>query len=330
MRHAISVRWTRLGAAVVAAGAALALAVAGAQSAQALDPTNVGLGTADSYEVLAATTVTNTLATTVNDGDVGLDPGTSVVGFPPGIINNGVIHATDAQAEQAQADVVTAYNDAAGRTPDETNIIDLSGRTLVPGVYAGDALGLTGTVTLSGSASSVFIFQAASTLITGSGSVVAFQGGANECNVYWKVGSSATLGSNSVFYGTILALASVTANTGANITGRLFARTGAVTLDSNVLTRSADCPARSAIVASTPSQATQTRNATNARLLAAQTAAAASAASAAAAARAAALAATGTNPTVQTLAASGFLVAGALLFASARLRKERRAAHRAS
>jgi hypothetical protein len=321
------VRFSRLGAVVVAGGAALVLAVVGAQSAQAVTPTTVGLGTADSYEVLAATTVTNTLATVVNDGDVGLFPGTAVVGFPPGIINNGVIHATDAQAEQAQADVVTAYNDAAGRLPDETNIIDLAGRTLVPGVYSGGALSLTGTVTLNGDASSVFIFQAASTLITSSASTVAFIGGANECNVFWKVGSSATLGSNSTFYGTILALTSVTANTGATITGRLFARNGAVTLDSNTLNRSTDCAARSAIVASTPSATITARNA--ALAAAARAASAATAASAAAAARTAAeLAATGTDPTVPTAVGSLLLVSGALLFVFAR-RARRVARHRA-
>ncbi|MCU1558339.1 MAG: hypothetical protein JWN09_2334 [Microbacteriaceae bacterium] len=295
------------------------LVVGGAEQASALTPPSIGLGAADSYEVLAATTVTNTLATVVNNGDVGLSPGTSVTGFPPGVINNGVIHAADAQAEQAQASLVTAYNDAAGRLPDESNIIDLAGRTLVPGVYSGGALALTGALTLNGDASSVFIFQAASTLITASASTVQFIGGANECNVFWQVGSSATLGSNSVFYGTIMALTSVTANTGATVTGRLLARNGAVTLDSNVITRSSACAPRSAIVASTPSSATLAQQAA-----AVAAARAAAATAAAAAARAAELAATGSNPTVPVTAGVLLLGSGLLLFVLGRRKATRR------
>ncbi|WP_354568098.1 ice-binding family protein [Glaciihabitans sp. UYNi722] len=300
---------TGLGAGLVAV-----VVLASSDAASAVTPPNVGLGTADSYNVLASTTVTNTGNSVINDGDVGLDPGTSVVGFPPGQINNGVIHATDAQAEQAQVDVTTAYNDAAGRTPDVSNLIDLGGQTLAPGVYSGDALSINGDLTLNGDASSVFIFQAASTLITGSASRVLFIGGANQCNVYWKVGSSATLGSGSTFVGTILALASITANTGATITGRLLARNGAVTLDDNVISRSTECGARSAIVASSPS------NATIARLAAQRQAAAAAAASAASAADARAAAAsgptlpsTGFDSTAPTIAGSLLIFAGLIL-----------------
>ncbi len=110
------------------------LVLASVQSASALDPTTVGLGVADSYGVLGATTVSNTGPSVVTNGDIGLSPGSAVVGFPPGVQANGVIHAEDAQALQAQAAATTAYLDAAGRTTDETNIIDLSGRALVPGV----------------------------------------------------------------------------------------------------------------------------------------------------------------------------------------------------
>jgi hypothetical protein len=225
-----------------------------ALAAGSAQPT-VGLGTADSYEVIGSTTVTNTGPSILNSGDLGLSPGSAVTGFPPGLINNGVKHAADAQSQQAQKDVTTAYNDAAGRTPDVSNNIDLAGLTLVPGVYAGNTLSLNGTVTLNGGPNDVFIFQAASTLITGSASVVAFTGGANACNVFWQVGSSATLGTASTFAGTILALTSITATTGATVTGRLFARTGAVTLDSNVITRPADCAARSAVLASSKTSA---------------------------------------------------------------------------
>ncbi len=286
----------RLAYLATASALAVLLALGGANQANAagsVQPT-VGLGTADSYEVLASSTVTNTGVTTINNGDVGLSPGTSITGFPPGVINNGVIHDTDAQAQQAQADLTTAYNDAAGRSPDVSNIIDLSGQTLVPGVYSGNALALNGTVTLDGSASSVFIFQAASTLITSSASVVAFTGGANSCNVFWQVGSSATLGTGSVFAGTIMALTSITADTSATISGRLLARNGAVTLDSNVITRPASCTARTAIVASTPTAAqTAAAQAAAAQAAAAQAAAARAAAAQAAAAQAASAAASG-------------------------------------
>ncbi|HEY0259773.1 MAG TPA: ice-binding family protein [Lacisediminihabitans sp.] len=275
--------------------ALVVLGSAGPASAAGSTQAAVGLGTADSYEVLAGSTVTNTGATTVENGDVGLSPGTAVTGFPPGVIANGVIHAADAQAQQAQADLTTAYNDAAGRSPDESGIIDLAGRTLVPGVYSGNALALNGTVTLDGSASSVFIFQAASTLITASASTVAFTGGANSCNVFWQVGSSATLGTGSTFAGTIMALTSITANTNATIDGRLLARNGAVTLDSDVITRPASCGPRTGIVASTPTP----------EQIAAAQAAAAQAAAAQAAAAAAAAAAARTGAPSGSLAESG-------------------------
>ncbi|WP_213815723.1 ice-binding family protein [Glaciihabitans sp. dw_435] len=230
----------------IAAGTLLVLS--GGTPAHAAE-SSVGLGTAESFSVLGATAVTNTLSTTVQ-GDLGVSPGSSITGFPPGLVSNGTVHTTDAVAAQAQAAVTTAYNDAAGRSPLTSGLGDLAGLTLVPGVYSGNELGLTGTVTLAGDASSVFIFQAASTLITASASRVVLTGGASACNVYWQVGSSATLGTASTFFGTILAQASVTATTGATITGRLFARTGAVTLDSNVINRPTGCTAVAAPVPS--------------------------------------------------------------------------------
>jgi Ice-binding-like len=273
---------------VLTAGALALLSPEMALAAGSAQPT-VGLGTADAYEVIGGTTVTNTGPSILNNGDLGLSPGTAVTGFPPGLINNGVKHAADAQALQAQTDVTTAYNDAAGRTPDVSNNIDLAGQTLVPGVYAGNTLSLNGTVTLNGGPNDVFIFQAASTLITGSASVVAFTGGATACNVFWQVGSSATLGTASSFAGTILALTSITATTGATVTGRLFARNGAVTLDSNVITRPAGCAARSAILTSTKTPAqTAAAAAVVAHTAAVKTAAAQRAAVKAAAAKAAA------------------------------------------
>ena len=197
----------------------------------------VGLGTAASFAVLAGTTVTNTGPSTIR-GDLGVSPGTAVTGFPPGTVSNGAIHTADVVAGQAQAAVTTAYIDAAGRSSSGRVSADLGGQTLVAGVYTGGALALNGTLTLDarGNPGAVFVFQAASTLITGSTSKVALIGGATACNVFWQVGSSATLGTNSVFVGTVLALTSVSATTGASITGRLLARNGAVTLDSNVVT----------------------------------------------------------------------------------------------
>ena len=196
----------------------------GASAAQA----PVNLGTAASFAVLAGTTVTNTGSSTIN-GDLGVDPGTAVTGFPPGTLN-GTQHDADAVALQAQSDLTTAYNDAASRTPAASAPADLSGETLAPGVYKNaTSLGLTGTVTLNaeGNPDAVFIFQAGSTLITGSGSHVALTGGAQACNVFWQVGSSATLGTNSTFVGNILALQSISVTTGATIDGRALARNGA-------------------------------------------------------------------------------------------------------
>jgi hypothetical protein len=216
----------------------------GASAAQA----PVNLGTAASFAVLAGTTVTNTNTPTTINGNLGVDPGSAVTGFPPGTVN-GTQHDADPVALQAQSDLTTAYNDAASRTPAASVPADLSGETLVPGVYKNaTALGLTGTVTLNaeGNPDAVFIFQAGSSLITGSGSHVALTGGAQACNVFWQVGSSATLGTNTTFVGNILAQQSITVTTGASIDGRALARTGAVTLDDNTIT-AANCATTSPI-----------------------------------------------------------------------------------
>jgi len=212
----------------------------------------VGLGTAGSFAVLAGSTVTNTGPSVIN-GDLGVSPGTSITGFPPGLVN-GTQHSADAVALQAQKDLTIAYNDAAGRAPTATVTADLGGQTLVAGVYTGTTLSLTGTLTLDaqGNPNAVFIFQSAKTLITASASRIVLINGADPCNVFFQVGSSATLGTNSVFVGTILALTSITANTGATVAGRLLARNGAVTLDSNTITRP-NCSVASTTSASTTS-----------------------------------------------------------------------------
>ncbi len=217
-------------------GAVMVLAaVAGAPSAFAAQAT-VGLGTTAPFAVLAGTDITNTSPSTIS-GDIGVDPGAAITGFPPGTVN-GTTHAADAVALQAQSDLTTAYTDAANRTPvtAEANP-DLTGLTLAPGTYSAGAMGLSGTVTLDGQGdpNAVFIFQAASTLITGSGSKVALIGGAQPCNVFWQVTSSATLGTNSTFVGTVMALTSAAVQTGATVQGRILARNGGVTLDDNTI-----------------------------------------------------------------------------------------------
>jgi hypothetical protein len=200
----------------------------------------VGLGTASTYSVLGGASVTNTGATTLQ-GDVGVSPGTSITGFPPGIVG-GVSHAADAQALQAKTDLVTAYNDAAGRAMTANVGSTLGGSTLTTGVYtASSSAGLTGTLTLDaqGDPTAVFIFQIGSTLTTASASSVSMINGAQPCNVFWQIGSSATLGTGSNFVGTIMAQASVTVTTGVTVKGRALARTGSVTLDTDVFTNPA-------------------------------------------------------------------------------------------
>jgi hypothetical protein len=211
----------------------LALLVGDALAAQP----PVGLGTDGSFAVLAGQTVTNTGPSTIN-GDLGVSPGAAVTGFPPGTVN-GTIHEADAVAGQAQLDLTTAYNDAAGRTPFVMVPADLTGLTLTPGVYKNaSALGLTGALTLNaqGNPSAVFIFQAGSTLITGSGSSVNLINGAQPCNVFWQVGSSATLGTTTSFVGNILALSSITLNNGVTLDGSALARNGSVTLINDTIT----------------------------------------------------------------------------------------------
>jgi len=226
--------------------------------ASAAGPSPVGLGTAAAFAVLAGTpAVTSTGATTIT-GDLGIHPAAAVTGFPPGIVN-GTIHAADAVALQAKNDLVSAYVDAAGRPATATHGT-LGGLTLVGGVYnaGGVTLGLTGTLTLDGQndPSSVWIFQATSDLVTASSSSVSFINGAQPCNVFWQVTSSATLGSGSTFGGTILALTSITMNSGVSVNGRALARNGDVTLISDAITRSTCVAATTATpvatVAATP------------------------------------------------------------------------------
>jgi len=207
--------------------------------------TSVGLGTADSFAVLAGSGVTNTGPSVIN-GDLGTSPTPAVTGFggaPNGTVN-GSIHQADALAGRAKDDLTTAYNDAAGQGPANTLATELGSQTLTPGVYnsASGTFGITGTLTLNaqGNPDAVFIFKMASTLITASASQVSLINGAQPCNLFWQVGSSATLGTSSAFAGNILALESISLNSGVTVSGRLLARNGAVTLINDTITR-ADC-----------------------------------------------------------------------------------------
>jgi LPXTG-motif cell wall-anchored protein len=217
--------------------------------------------TAANYSVLAGATVTNTGPSVLNNS-AGLSPGSSIVGFPPGIVlPPGTVDATSPAAAQAQLDLNAAYDNAAGRPLNATVTNDLTGLTLVGGVYAGPSkspLSLSGTLVLDGAGdpNSVFIFQTDSTLITGSASTVSLINGAQECNVFWQVGSSATLGTGSVFAGNILALADISVTTGVTIHGRALARSaGAVTLDTDVFT-SPTCDLTTPVVTTTTTPAT--------------------------------------------------------------------------
>ena len=192
------------------------------------------LGAAATFAVLAGSTVTNTGATVVT-GNLGASPGSAVTGFPPGVLR-GAKHVADPMSARAMADLTTAYNDLAGRTLAPISVAgNIGGRTLTPGLYKStSSLEISsGDLTLSGNG--VFIFQIASTLTTTSGRAVVLSGGARASNVFWQVGSSATLGTTSTFKGTIMADQSISLNTGAKLNGRALARIGAVSLAGNTV-----------------------------------------------------------------------------------------------
>lgn len=217
------IRTTILTTAAVFAG----VSSAGAQS----------LGTAESFAVLGGSEVTNT-GPTVITGNLGVNPGTAITGFPPGIVL-GTIHGANAVTLQAQSDLTIAYNSLVGLPCDfDMTGMDLGGRTLTTGIYCFDtSAGLTGTLTLDaeGNPDATFIFQVGSTLTTATGSRVVMINEGNPCNVFWQVGSSATIGTATEFAGNIVALASISLTTGATLVGRALARNGAVTMDTNTI-----------------------------------------------------------------------------------------------
>ena len=249
---------------VLACAALLVGAFPGIGQASPARATSPTLGTAASFAVLAGSTVTNTGATTVN-GNLGVSPGSAVTGFPPGTVTGGAIHAGDAVAAQAQNDATTAYNNLAGQACN-TNLTgqDLGGKTVIPAVYCfSTSAQLTGALTLDGQGNpgSVFIFQIGSTLITAAGSSVLLINGAQACNVFWQVGSSATIGTNTSFAGSILASTSITLNNSARVDGRALAHNGAVTMDTNRVAAS-QCSAAPAATATSTATRVATLTAT--------------------------------------------------------------------
>ena len=206
---------------------------------QIISMTTVSLGSSSDLAVLAGSSVTSTGATVIT-GDLALSPGSSIGGFPPGILN-GTQHINDATANQGKLDLTAAYNDAAGRT--STDIVTLSGNigglTLTPGLYKStSSLSISSgdlTFDAKGNSSAVFIIQIASSFTTTSGRKVILSGGALASNIFWQVGSSATFGTTSVMKGTVMAMQSITLNTGAKIDGKVLARTGGITMAGNTI-----------------------------------------------------------------------------------------------
>jgi hypothetical protein len=316
--------------------AAIAITLVATTPAVAAGPTAIDLGTASSFAVLGASAVTNTGGSVLN-GDLGLSPDTLLKGFPPGTLNGG-LHYTDAVAAGAQSDLTTAYVIAANLTPATTvGLSDLNGMTLVGGIYSGGALSLPvgGEVTLDGGGdpSSVWVFQAASSLVANSGSSVTLINGANACNIFWQVTSSATIGTNADFVGTVMALTSIQAQTGATINGRLLARNGAVTLDDNLITSSGCTPVTATgtlpagVTVTTTGSTTTGIYGPDAETLIAAPPGGGGGGAAGGGTSIAALAETGVSDQLGYLGLGLLLIGGALVFTA---RAERRKAHRAA
>ena len=250
----------RLGAGFIAFTMATAGLFMFGASANAASVQAVPLGTSGDFSVLAGSAVTN-VGVSLFSGSVGVWPGTAITNVSPAmVLSPGTIEAGTSVAQQAQADLTSAYNNAELRTPDFTTATaQLGGLSLIGGVYAAPgnaALGLTGNLTLDGGGdtNSVFIFQTDFALDTAAASNVLLINGAQECNVFWQVGSSATLGASSTFVGTILAQTAITVGATVNFRGHALARDGAVTLDSDIFTT----PTCAVVAPTTTTEATTT------------------------------------------------------------------------
>ena len=221
--------------------ATIAFAIfAGSVSGASFAQTIPDLGEAAQFSVLAGSTVTNT-GSSIITGELGVSPGTAITGFPPGIVRLGQIRSNDAIAAQAVADTLVAYNNLAGQAVTTEQAAALgSGMVLIPGVYHfTSAADITGSLVLDaqGNSTAVFVFQVEEALTLNNNAAINLINGATASNVFWQVGTSATLGTSSAFYGSILAGAGITLNTGATLVGRALAGT-AVTLDGNTVTLS--------------------------------------------------------------------------------------------
>lgn len=224
------------------AGVILAVVLALAAAPAVVQAAPVDLATVRPFVVLGGTTVTNTGPSVLNGG-LGVAPGTALTGFGSPAVVLGATHENDGVAKQAQSDLTTAYNAAAGQPvapADDLSGTNLGNRKLGPGAYryTSGAL-LTGPLTLDaeGDPSAQFVFEIGAELTTESASSVVLVNGASPCNVYWQVGSSATLGTTTAFKGNLMALTSISLKNGASVNGRMLARNGQVSLINNVLTR---------------------------------------------------------------------------------------------
>jgi hypothetical protein len=331
LNHRLNGRRSRVTTTVAVCAAAFVATLAVAGSSQAVTPPTVLLGTAGQFAVLAGSGITNTGVSTI-DGDVGSSPTSSETGFAacpfPGncVALTGVNHTdpdpNDGTTQGAKAALTTAYNDAAGRSPN-TVLTELANQTLVAGVYssASGTFGMSGTLILDGenNADAVFIFQTASTLITGGSGNVTLTRGAQACNIFWKVGSAATLGAGSTFRGTILAHDNISVGDGVTVHGRLLAGeqasgAGAVTLIHDTITKPSSCVQQSDVEAAMAAQT------------AADEAAAAQAAAAAAAQVATAAAAQAAQAAAAQAAAEGAAAQAAAAQAAAQAAADKAAA----
>ncbi len=249
--HSKRRRWASI---AVVAALALAAAPAAAQASE------INLATAGPFVVLGGKAVTNTGPSVLN-GNLGVTPGTELNGFTLPAVVNGATHDNDAVAARAQEDLTTAFGVASGQPiPPGNDLtgIDLGGLTLTEGAYGySSSAQLTGQLTLDaqGNPNARFVFVIGSTLTTASASSVNLINGASPCNVYWRVGSSATLGTTTQFQGNLMALTDITVTNGVHVQGRVLARNGQITLDTDVLDNS-QCATSSETTTTPPTEAT--------------------------------------------------------------------------